>query len=319
MMKKYIVILFLLFFASCSSHNNVVDEHQVDEYQVVYDQQLDGIQDINDTGIYVKTEGHGEPLIMVHGGPGLDHSYLQPHFDGLLDHHRLIYFDQRGAGRSSADLDEESMTFYNMVADIDAIRKELGYETVSVLGHSFGTLLAMQFALDYPDRVNKLILVNPVGGSTEYMDGYQQILEVRATDEDQQERKEILESDAMKENKPEAYQRLFYNTFKAHFYDRSKLNDLNLWFPQDMAGRQQLLKHLAVEMGSFNLYDRLSELQKPVLIAHGDFDVIPVYEAKILHGHLPDSELTVYENTGHFAFIEAREQLINDIREFLQQ
>jgi len=207
-----------------------------------------GVRELNDTGLYVKTEGEGKPLILIHGGPGLNHSYLTPHFDGLLDKFRLIYFDHRGAGRSSADLNKESMTFAIMIADIDAIHQHLGYETVSVLGHSFGALSAIQYALDYPAHIDKLDLINSVGGSMEFIDRYQQNLEARTTDEDRRERNQIPESEAMKENKPEAYRKLFNNTFKIQFYDRAKMSELNLWFPDDMAERHELLRHMGPEL-----------------------------------------------------------------------
>lgn len=103
-----------------------------------------GLRTINDTDLYCRCSGVGEAIVVLHGGPGVPHDYFLPHLESLSDHHRVIFFDQRGTGRSSADIDPATITMENFIADLEALRVSYGLETMHLLGHSWGGLLAMQ-------------------------------------------------------------------------------------------------------------------------------------------------------------------------------
>src|SRR5512139_3581553 len=91
---------------------------------------------IRDVSLFVKVIGQGSPLLLMHGGPGLDHTSLLP-LEPLADQFTLIFYDHRCNGRSDGG-DTTSMTWENLTADVEALRQELGYEQWAVLGHSFG-------------------------------------------------------------------------------------------------------------------------------------------------------------------------------------
>ena len=116
---------------------------------------------IRGASLFVEVVGHGPPLVLMHGGPGLDHVSLTP-FRGLADRHTVVFYDHRCNGRSTG-APVTSMTLDNLTADADALREELGFERWAVLGHSFGGHVALEYALRYPERVSRLILLDTAG------------------------------------------------------------------------------------------------------------------------------------------------------------
>src|SRR5882724_11360012 len=100
-----------------------------------------GLLNVNGTSLFYQSIGKGEPVIIIHGGPVLDQSYMIDHFKELSKNHRLIFFDQRASGKSTADVDTSSMTIKNLIDDIDQLRQKLGLDQVHLLGHSWGGML----------------------------------------------------------------------------------------------------------------------------------------------------------------------------------
>src|SRR5512135_3342987 len=113
---------------------------------------------IRDVSLFVKVMGQGYPLVLMHGGPGPDHTSLlalQP----LADQFTLVFYDHRCNGRSMG-AEASSMTFENLTADADALRQALGFDKWAVLGHSFGGYVALEYALRYPHSLSHLLLVD---------------------------------------------------------------------------------------------------------------------------------------------------------------
>jgi proline iminopeptidase len=117
---------------------------------------------IRDVSLFVKVVGRGDPLLLMHGGPGADHTTMLP-FRRLADRFTLVFYDHRGNGRSTGA--PSSMTWENLTADADALRQRLSFERWAVLGHSFGGHVALEYALRYPDRLSHLVLLDTGGDS----------------------------------------------------------------------------------------------------------------------------------------------------------
>jgi proline iminopeptidase len=115
--------------------------------------------------LYSREIGQGQPVIVLHGGPDFDHRYLLPEMDRLADSLRLIYYDQRGRGRSGDGVRPEDVTLESEMGDLDTVRRHFGLGSVAILGHSWGTVLALEYAIRHPDRVSHLILMNPAPAS----------------------------------------------------------------------------------------------------------------------------------------------------------
>src|SRR5215217_4530492 len=110
--------------------------------------------------IYTREIGQKQPLFILHGGPDFDHSYLLPDMDRLADSYRLIYYDQRGRGRSAAGVQPEHISVASETADLERLRKYFQLDSMALLGHSWGGLLAIEYALRYSRHVSHLILMN---------------------------------------------------------------------------------------------------------------------------------------------------------------
>jgi proline-specific peptidase len=120
--------------------------------------QQEGFVDANGVMIYYKILGHGEPLMIVHGGPGASHDYFLPYLLPLARRHKLIFIDERGSGRSQKLEDPAGYTIQNMVEDVESVRQALGLGKINVLGHSYGGALAQAYALKYQSNLSHLIL-----------------------------------------------------------------------------------------------------------------------------------------------------------------
>lgn len=123
----------------------------------------------NNYSLYVTEFGQGEPVIVLHGGFGAEHSYLIDLVAPLESNYRFILFDQRGSLRSPAP--DSLLTFEGLIKDIENLRKELKIEKVRLLGHSMGTRLAMAYADRFPAHVKSLTLVGAVLPKMEVPEG----------------------------------------------------------------------------------------------------------------------------------------------------
>jgi proline iminopeptidase len=118
----------------------------------------EGFADANGLLIYYLDVGTGEPLVILHGGPGASHEYLLPYLLPLARSNRLIFIDERGSGRSQKIEDPSGYTVENMVEDVEGVRVSLGLGKINLLGHSYGGVLAQAYALKYQDNLNHLML-----------------------------------------------------------------------------------------------------------------------------------------------------------------
>src|SRR5580693_4870208 len=127
----------------------------------------EGFIDSRGVLIYYMTVGRGAPLVIVHGGPGASHDYFLPYLLPLARHNRLIFIDERGSGRSQKLDDPSGYTVENMVEDVEAVRQGLVLGKISLLGHSYGGVLAQAYALKYQNNLSHLILCSTFASTTE--------------------------------------------------------------------------------------------------------------------------------------------------------
>src|SRR5689334_23196065 len=124
-----------------------------------------GYVPIENAALYYRELGQGRPILVLHGGPDFDHTYLLPDLDCLADSARLLYYDQRGRGKSAAGVQPADVSMQSEIADLESLRIYFGWESIAVLGHSWGGLLALEYAIRHPDRVSHLILLNTAPAS----------------------------------------------------------------------------------------------------------------------------------------------------------
>jgi proline iminopeptidase len=265
--------------------------------------------------LFVKVLGNGYPLLLMHGGPGLDHTSLLP-LQGLADSFTLIFYDHRCNGRSQG-ADGSSMTWENLTADAEALRQMLGFHRWAVLGHSFGGMVALEYALRYPQSLSHLILMDTGADIRWVQDQAPEILARRGYSADavQAARRFFHGQIAPKEFFGVAmkYARAYYHNSSlwAMIRDGVKGRDLKARPDAAIFGYSQLLP-------GWTVMDRLSEIQVPTLVMAGrdDFLFPPEHQAE-LAGGIPHGQLEIIERAGHEAPSERTAEVVRAIRLFM--
>jgi proline iminopeptidase len=282
---------------------------------------VDGLRLINGTQLYCKSIGNGTPLVILHGGPGLDHSYFLPQMEKLADTYELIFFDQRGCGKSSIRLDSTAMTLDALVEDIDKIRDAYNLNTMNLMGHSWGGLLAMFYAIKHGDRLTSLILVNSSPPTSELQAASFKVIEQRTSREDSIAQASLEQTNEFKRREPAAMQRFFRLLFRGSFRNRLLADELTLTFGPDYGARSVLVHYLAKDpqLKTYDLISQLETITCPVLIVGSDYDLAPPESNEQIHSHIKGSRYLVMKNCGHFPFIEAPSQFFPAVKDFLER
>ena len=278
-----------------------------------------GLLSVNGVDLYVKTIGDGEPLIVLHGGPGLSHDYFLPHLELLSDEMKLILFDQRGMGRSSVELDSTSFSLDLLIEDIEALRKNFGYDTIHLMGHSWGGILAMQYAAAYPGSLKSLILCNTMPATPEFdellVENFTRTFE-RQNMADLAPYQQKIDAGT---RDTKIFERFMQLHFRPSFYDTSDVNKLNINLSENYFKTQELLQYLTPTEESLPLLPVLENLHIPVLIIRGEIEAIPLESDQKLEQTLPDAELVNIPQAGHFPFIEKPEEFKWIVADFIEQ
>ena len=270
----------------------------------------------DDARIFYEVVGEGEPIVVVHGGPGLDHDYLRPGLDGLAQRNTIIYYDQRGTGRSTAPLVAETINIDAFIADIDALRETLGYERVSILGHSFGALIAMEYAARRPDNTVALILMNPVEPGTRFAEATAERQATRRTEEDTAEMASLRAAEGFAARDPATLSQVYRVAFRSLLREREAIERLDLSLaPATAKNGQDVAALLVPSMGDLDWWGRLDDIQTPTLVLHGRYDAPPLDMSRELAEGLPIGTFEVLD-AGHFVFLEDRTGMLSAVSGF---
>ena len=265
--------------------------------------------DINGTSIFYHEAGFGPPVLALHGGLGFDHSYMARALSGLKDGFRIIAPDHRGNGRSGRP-PKETFSMAQFARDLESLRTELGLGKIALVGHSYGGFIALQYALDFPHSVGHLVLVD-TAAAIEPDDAVLQRAKARNPSA------EVL--DAL----------LFQPTTDAEF-EATLAVSASIYFHEESPGPHDELAGTVFSqygnargeelLAEFDLTPRLPELQVPTLILCGKDDLItPVERATVLHQNVKNSELVVFEKSGHVPFFEEPAAFTQVVKGFLQR
>ena len=276
--------------------------------------------------LYARDVGRGRPLIVLHGGPDFDHAYLGPELDELADTYRLIYYDQRGRGKSAENIRPEDVTLASDLDDLDELRRYFQLAAPVLLGHSWGTVLALEFALRNPMLVSHLVLMNPAPVSQAQVAAMRQSY-VAQLGRDMDRQREIQASAAYTEGNPDAVAARYRIHFK-HALQRP--SDYELLMKKMAAGfhsqkAEGIVKARAVEeqlyrdtwsLPRYDLLPRLRSLRIPTLAIVGEQDFIPAAIAGEIAQALPQATLVTIPHCGHFAYLECGSAVRVALRNF---
>jgi len=264
-------------------------------------------------------------LLVLHGGPGAHHDYMLPQMLELAHDFELVFYDQRGGGRSKDD-GTEPITWRTQVSDLALVARELAPDPLSILGYSWGGLLALLYAIDAfgggdpplapgAPRPRRLALVAPAPITREYRDDFElELAERQASVAVDQLRAEVVAA-GLRERDHAAYrQRLFEISVAGYFADPARARDLT---PFRVTGRVQ--QSVWQSLGDFDLRGELKRVACPVLIVHGREDPIPLESSRLAVRSLPDARLEVLDGSGHVPYVEAGEALFGALRRFFAE
>ncbi len=292
----------------------------------------EGFVDSHGVLIYYKAVGRGAPLMIVHGGPGASHDYFLPHLLPLMRTSRLIFIDERGSGRSSKLEDAKQYTVANMVEDVETVRQSLGLGRISLLGHSYGDVLAQAYALKYQKNLAHLILGSTFASTKELNEA---LAKMKAEmDPKDRERLNALESAGLfgkgelweHGRYPEEYAKLawgkgyFPYIYQAHpdpNDDPLSANTSTAWdVYREMWGSHG---EFVVDgnLAEVEYVDKLSQVKVPTLIIVGDHDESDPRMSREMHEKIAGSQLVILPNSGHMTFVDQPEQFLKTVRDFV--
>ena len=278
----------------------------------------EGFIDVKGGELYYKMMGRGEPVVVLHGGPGLDHNHMLPLAE-LADNYKVVFYDQRTTGNSTGIPDVDSITVSSFVQDLEEIRKQLKLGKMHLLGHSWGAGLAMFYSIKYPDNLKTLILLGCGGASSEYFGELFENIQKNTAEEDRLAMKEIEQSEAFKNRELEAFTKYYQIAVKPLFYDQSLPERERFTYGDNTAKHQQAVGELLMkDLGEFDIYDQLSSISCPTLIIQGDSDPSPCEGTYKVHKHIKGSRVVFLQDTGHFVLHESPDETFSVIRNFLK-
>lgn len=290
----------------------------------------DGFVDANGVMIYYVTLGRGEPLLILHGGPGASHDYFLPYLLPLARHHRLIFIDERGSGKSQKLEDRAAYTVENMVEDVEGVRQGLGLGRISLLGHSYGGALAQAYALKYQRNLNHLILASTWSSSAALNEVFVRMKQNMAPE--LRERIDRLEAQGLFGHGKDYEKNRYTNEYmiaawgEGYFpYVYHNRPDPN-YDPTALGNAWDLYREMWGEHGEFiidgNLKsveytERLSGIKVPTLMVVGEHDECEPALSAAMHEKIAGSKMVVLPNSGHMTFVDQTGKFIAAVDEFL--
>jgi proline iminopeptidase len=270
---------------------------------------------IRGVSLWVEVVGQGPPLLLMHGGPGLDHVSLTP-FRELADRHTVVLYDHRCNGRSTG-APVTWMTWENLTADADALRKELGFERWSVLGHSFGGHVALEYALRYPERVSRLVLLDTAGDARWSQENAAEVLAGRGFSP---KTVAVARRFYVGRIAPKDFVRAAIRLLPAydHRFSLVRLAREMLGGGWRMKTRPEALTFGGQMMQGWSVMDRLGEIRVPTLViaGHDDFLFPPESQALLTAG-IPNARLRIIERAGHNPQSERPAETLAAVADFL--
>jgi len=264
---------------------------------------------VGDIAIACTLVGEGTPLVVLHGAAGLGSTYMRA-LDPWVDEFQLVYYDQRGSGETPAgDMPEDWFT--GGVEDLEGLRRALGFDNLTIVGHSAGAHLAALYASQHPAATAALVLLNagpPV--TPELMQQFGRAMAAGRTKADDEERVAIEASEEFRTKQPGALERHQLNTYIPFFRDRGTVERVSLGFTDITAANVQAAPERVMRsLTALNPMQRYAGIHCPTLIVHSELDPIPTEWSRLLATTIPGADFSFIENGSRFSMIEDADAL----------
>ncbi|MEA2762612.1 MAG: hypothetical protein QOD47_1896 [Gemmatimonadaceae bacterium] len=261
---------------------------------------------------------NGPKLLLLHGGPGADHCYMLPQMLQLGERYDLLFYDQRGGGRSKSD-SREPITWRTHVEDLGAVVTEFGLEPLSLVGYSWGALLALLYTIEQRKNPHlvppaRVALMSPAPLTVEYRREFEAEFNRRQQAPEIRQLREELARSGLREKDPGAYrQRAFELSVAGYFADPRKARDLT---PFRVVGKVQ--QSVWESLGNYNLIGDLEGIKIPSIVIHGRDDPIPL-ASSVEASRAIATDLVVLDDCGHVPYVEQPKPLFSALDTFLDE
>ena len=273
--------------------------------------------------LYYRLLGRGsEPIVMINGGPGFTSDYLADDLTSMARNHLLFVYDQRGIGRSTLVSDASALAAQRYVEDLEAIRQHLGLKQLTLLGHSWGAAPAALYAMQYPERVRRMILVGTIPAKRTALAS---AFDTMAAARDSTTRRRMTELSQIRATNPAdlAACREYYQLWFAPFFGASNAanrmtGNVCAGSPESLKNKQNVDKFTFASLGDWDWTTSLSKAVAPTLIIQGELDPLPIEEARKWAAAMPNARLLELKGIGHFPYVETPEIFFAAVDQFLK-
>ena len=321
-MKRLAAFLFLLSI-SLSQGARGCPAQQQQQPREGYVRTADGVR------LFYRVVGDGpETLVAVHGGPGNTFESILADLEPLAKGRRVIYYDQRGGGRSDLIRDRNKLAVSKHVADLEAVRSFFKLERMTLLGNSWGGMLVAYYAAAHPERVERMILHSP-GEPTrafavEAVEEMQSRIDQRY-DAARRKRFAFVANPQtwVKASDPRAVCREFFEMLLPIYVSRPESarllkGDVCSGSEEAVRYQQVVNTHIINSLGDWDVLPALGVVKAPVLVIHGAADPIPVESSEAWARAFPNAQLLLIEGAGHIPQVERPDIFFGAVEAFLK-
>lgn len=271
--------------------------------------------------VWYRTVGEGGiPLLCLHGGPGFPHDYLDT-MEDLAERRMVVFYDQLGCGRSDRPEDPSLWTMERSIRELEAVRDALGLDTIHLFGNSWGGWLAIQYTLDKQPILQSLILSSSPPSVPRWIRDCSELRSQLPTNV----QAVLADHEARQVFDCPEYTAALMVFYKRHLCRLDRWPDgveralgvgfgvrpyRTMWGPSEFG---PVLGNLS----GWDVTERLTEINVPTLITGGRYDEARPEHLQVMHELIPGSEIAIFEQSSHMAFVEERGPYMAAVNDFL--
>lgn len=275
--------------------------------------------------LFYRLLGSGpDTLVMIHGGPGFTMDYFLEDLAPLAAHHTLVFYDQRGAGRSSLVSDSMSLDAQRFVEDVEAIRKHFKIGRITLLGHSWGAAIVALYAMRYPEYLSRVIIVGGLPLQRHQLTEAFTQMEAKRDSNTLRRMRELRAARLADPGNSEvcsAYYTLWFQPFYGN--QKTAIRSKGDFCAGTLESRRNKMasvdKFTMASLGQWDWRISLKQVKVPALVIHGTMDPLPLDGAKAWASVLQNSQLIVLEGVGHFPYLEVPHRFFEAVNQFLKR
>lgn len=278
-----------------------------------------------DIRLYYRITGQGsDTLVVIHGGPGMDSEYMIADFEPLAEKYKLLFYDQRGGGRSTLPKDTARLHMTDHLTDLEALRQHFGIEKLKLVAHSFGPALAASYAITHPGRVDRMVFLGPVPPMREdFWERFGEAINRRLTPDEQKELGLQYNSMIEGPDTREACRKFWNIALKPRLAAGRQVSIIK---GDCCAASTEAIRYgmsitntvTLASMGNWDYRPELPLVKAPTLILHGEEEAIPMDMVEGWVKALPNAQLIKVPRAAHFPYVERPDLVWPAIDAFLQ-